>query len=217
VSPVPRLRRYYEGATTSRPRIPGPLWFRSQAPHAPPVFVLAEALPLGVEDAQRAWNRDQPAVPVPAISHVDAKRDLTGSLAIHPMPLPCSKTPAEPPEPRLWRSRRCCPRATHAEGLRTHIISRLTQGFSIRCLRFTSDVAVPRARLASGWRAAPLPGGGRTLWIASKGFRIYIPFSFPGLSLSQGSSTPSLPSAGRRPCWPISAATPIAWRSRTTA
>jgi NAD(P)-dependent dehydrogenase (short-subunit alcohol dehydrogenase family) len=31
-----------------------------------------------------------------------------------------------------------------------------------------------------------LPGGGRTLWIASKGFRIYIPFSFPGFSLSQG-------------------------------
>ncbi len=41
-------------------------------------------------------------------------------------------------------------------------ISRLTQGFSIRCLRFTSDVAAIRARLASGWRAAPLPGGRRT-------------------------------------------------------
>ena len=52
------------------------------------------------------------------------------------------------------------------------IISRLTQGFSIRCLRFTSDVAAAHAGLASGWRAAPLPGGGRTLWIASKGFRL---------------------------------------------
>jgi len=52
-----------------------------------------------------------------------------------------------------------------------YIISRLTQGFSIRCLRFTSDVAISHARLASGWRAAPLPGGGRTLWIAAKGFR----------------------------------------------
>ena len=38
--------------------------------------------------------------------------------------------------------------------------SRLTQGFSIRCLRFTSDVAAAHARLASGWRAAPLPGRG---------------------------------------------------------
>src|SRR5208337_837553 len=50
-------------------------------------------------------------------------------------------------------------------------ISRLTQGFSIRCLRFTSDVAATHARLASGWRAAPLPGGRRTLWTAAKGFR----------------------------------------------
>jgi hypothetical protein len=48
------------------------------------------------------------------------------------------------------------------------IISRLTQGFSIRCLRFKSGVAAAPARLASGWRAAPLPGGGRTLWTASK-------------------------------------------------
>ncbi len=63
------------------------------------------------------------------------------------------------------------PGSTQTEGLSGYIISRLTQGFSIRCLRFTSDVAVARARLASGWRAAPLPGGGRTLWIATKGFR----------------------------------------------
>jgi hypothetical protein len=72
-----------------------------------------------------------------------------------------------------WRSCRCCPRATQAEGLNGYIISRLTQGLSIRCLRFTSDVAASHARLASGWRAAPLPGGGRTLWIASKGFRLH--------------------------------------------
>ena len=68
-----------------------------------------------------------------------------------------------------WRSCWCCPRATQAEGLNGYIISRLTQGLSIRCLRFTSDVAATHARLASGWRATPLPGGGRTLWIASKG------------------------------------------------
>jgi len=61
-----------------------------------------------------------------------------------------------------WRSYRCCPRATQTEGLNGHIISRLTQGFSIRCLRFTSDVAAAHARLASSRRATPLPGGGRT-------------------------------------------------------
>jgi len=72
-----------------------------------------------------------------------------------------------------WRSCRCCPRATQAEGLNGYIISRLTQGLSIRCLRFTSGVTATHARLASGWRAPPLPGGGRTLWIASKGFRLH--------------------------------------------
>ena len=41
----------------------------------------------------------------------------------------------------------------------------------IRCLRFTSGVTTTRARLASGWRAAPLPRGSRTLWNATKGFR----------------------------------------------
>ena len=38
------------------------------------------------------------------------------------------------------------------------------------CLRFTTGVAARHARLASGWRAAPLPGGGRTRWIATRGF-----------------------------------------------
>ena len=55
-SPVPRLHRYYEGATTSRTRVPAPLWFRSQAPRAPPVFVVAEALLMSSEEAHQAWN-----------------------------------------------------------------------------------------------------------------------------------------------------------------
>src|SRR5712672_2873924 len=113
-------------------------------------------------------------------------RDLAGFLAIHPTPLPCSKTPAEPTRPRLWRSCRHRPRPTQTEGLSGYIISRLTQGFSIRCLRFTSDVAVSHARLASGWRAAPLPGGGRTLWIAAKGFRLHYHSPFQDLSCRKG-------------------------------
>src|ERR1700704_1340021 len=113
-------------------------------------------------------------------------RDLAGFLATHPKPLPCSKTPAEPAKPRLWRSCRHRPRPTQTEGLSGYIISRLTQGFSIRCLRFTSDVAVSHARLASGWRAAPLPGGSRTLWIASKGFRLHFHSPFQDLSCRKG-------------------------------
>lgn len=56
---------------------------------------------MNAEDAHQAWNRNQPAVPVPAFIKCGRKRDLTGSLAIRPIPLPCSKTPAEPPGPRL--------------------------------------------------------------------------------------------------------------------
>jgi hypothetical protein len=85
-----------------------------------------------------------------------------------------------------WRSYRCCPRATQTEGLNGHIISRLTQGFSIRCLRFTSDVAAAHARLASSRRATPLPGGGRTLWIASKGFRLHLHSPFQDFSCRKG-------------------------------
>ena len=81
-----------------------------------------------------------------------------------------------------WRSCRCCPRATQTEGLNGYIISRLTQGFSIRCLRFTNGVAAAHARLASGWRAAPLPGGCRTLWTASKGFRLHLHPPFQGFA-----------------------------------
>ena len=63
------------------------------------MFVLAEALLTGVEDAQRGLGQcGQPAVPVPACCARGRERDLTGFLAIRPMPLPCSKTPAEPTE-----------------------------------------------------------------------------------------------------------------------
>ena len=143
-------------------------------PHVPLLCsCIAEALLTGLEEARQAWNTWSAGVPCPACRTRGRVRDLTGFLALRPMPLPCSKTPAEPTKPRLSRSCRHRPRPTQTEGLSLNIISRLTQGFSIRCLRFTSDVAATHARLASGWRAAPLPGGGRTLWIASKGFRLH--------------------------------------------
>jgi hypothetical protein len=40
-------------------------------------------------------------VPLPAVSVRGRERDLSGCLAIHPMPLPCSSTPAEPANPHL--------------------------------------------------------------------------------------------------------------------
>ena len=86
-----------------------------------------------------------------ALLHDPGRADGTSPLAVLSTPPPASK---------------------HRRPQRK-IISRLTQGFSIRCLRFKSSVAATPARLASGWRAAPLPGGGRTLWTAAKSFRPY--------------------------------------------
>ena len=51
-SPVPRCRRYYEGATTSCLCVPAPLFVSVAGPTRPPLFVFAVALsPVGWEQA----------------------------------------------------------------------------------------------------------------------------------------------------------------------
>lgn len=51
----------------------------------------------------------------------------------------------------------------------------LPHRFITCCLRFTTHVAARHARLASGWPASPLPGGSRTRWVATRGFRSWRP------------------------------------------
>ena len=109
--------------------------------------------------------------------------------------------------PRLAGLTDAAPVPTLAEGFSVHMISRLTHGFDTRCLRFKSSVAATHARLASGWRAPPLPGGRRTLWVAKKGFRLH-PSSFPGLTLTQVGPT----RAGSSSSWPTSRPMPGAAR-----
>jgi len=137
------------------------------------------------EDTQahrRARSVVEPALQVRRLSY-GHKRDLSGSLVTRPVPLPCSQTPAEPVILAIAAFPMLPPRPTRRR-LRRSMISRLPQGFSTRCLRFTSGVAVTHARLASGRRAPPLPGGRRSLWVTMKGFRSH-PSSFPGLVLTQ--------------------------------
>ena len=148
MSSVPRRRRYYEGATTSHPasRL---LLVRDRVPRGPPRFVLAEALPGG-------WRSR------PSLGRLVRRRPGSGWRphgrgGISQVPrrsIPClcpapRPRPIRGPSPK--RSHRCCPRAQHGEGFSGHMISRLPQGFSTRCLRFACDVAAARARLASGW------------------------------------------------------------------
>ena len=73
--------------------------FRFRGPRDPPLFVLAlAALPDGwrTHPGQGIWSAGRPFAG--ALSR-GRKRDLTGSQAIHPMPLPRSKTPAGPTIP----------------------------------------------------------------------------------------------------------------------
>ena len=144
------LRRPVRHTRSLMASVPGPT--------APSVFVLATGAPDRAEVPIGPGVFGQPVSPLRRLASGHAQ-DLSGFLAVHPIPLPCSKTPAGPTGPRHSRSLRCCPRIQQAEGSSVFMISRLTQGFSICCLRFTSVVAATHARLASGWRAAPLPGG----------------------------------------------------------
>jgi len=106
--------------------------------------------------------------------------DLSGLQTFHPVPLLCSRTPVESTCPRHWRPRRCCPRSLDNEGFGDDCISGLTRSFGTCCHTLHAWRCRTRARLASGWRAAPLPGGSRTLWTATKGFSSFSrPSSFP--------------------------------------
>src|SRR5436190_8038764 len=100
--------------------------------------------------AARAWAVWSAGGPVPAGVRVDG----VGSHRFPGDPS-CAfallKDPGRVSGPSPKRSHRCCPRAQHGEGFSGHLISRLPQGFSTRCLRFARDVAAARARLASGW------------------------------------------------------------------
>jgi len=173
-SPVPRCRRYYEGATTSRSRISRSLIGSLPGPTRSLLgFVLAAASAPGRSEAPpRARIIVQPAIPIAGALTRGREWDLSGSQAIHPVPLPRSRTPAGPTSPRQWRSRRCCPCSFESKGSSVTTISRLTAGLwhllSTLHERCCHRPCKTRFRPA-GW---PLPGGRRTLWTAMKGFRV---------------------------------------------
>jgi hypothetical protein len=133
--------------------LPVAYWVRSRVPRDPSLrFVLAVAGAPGRPEAPpRARIVGQPAIPFSRRLARGHEWDLSGSQAIHPVPLPRSTTPAGPTSPRQWRSRRCCPCEYEHKGSSVTSISRLDpRGFGTCCLRFTSDVAIAHARLASG-------------------------------------------------------------------
>ena len=153
-SPVPRLQRYYEGATTSRIRVPGRLCFRCRAPCRPLVcFVSRRGAPGGPEGARQAREFGQPVSQPRCLRRHGRIRDLIGSQAIRSVPLPRLPTPAGSVRPRLGGRPDTAPahRATKAPAYDDFvaIIPRLQYPLptlhECRCLT--------HARLASGWLA----------------------------------------------------------------
>src|SRR6266567_3892456 len=68
----PHSRQYYEGATTSHPRIHGHLLVRFRCPRDPPAFVLACGAPGSSGGLSRARAFVPPAAPSSGSLHVDA-------------------------------------------------------------------------------------------------------------------------------------------------
>jgi len=116
------------------------------------------------------------------------ERDLPGSQAIHPVPLPRSATPAEPTIPRLVNGL-----VDAAPALPTAKASAVDEfrGSITRLWHLLPTLhewcchhpCKARFRLAG----SPLPGGSRTLWIATKGFRSQSHPPFLDLSWRKGS------------------------------
>ena len=103
------------------------------------------------------------------------EQDLPGSLATHPVTLRRLTTPDDPL--RLANSGASGAAPPHLK-MKASSIDRfrgLPRRFITCCLRFTTRVAARHARLASGWPASPLPGGNRTRWVATRGFRSWYP------------------------------------------
>jgi hypothetical protein len=168
-SPVPRSRQYYEGATTSHPRIHGRLLVRFHCPRVPPCsYPPQRSRKLGGPlPGQGSWSAGAPNLP--GSSYVDAN----GISQVFRRSFPCL---CSVPGPRS--NRRALATDGHvdaAPAMRTAKASALADFGANPQLRhslpYASRVTLPhtckaRFRLA-GW---PLPGGIRTLWTATKGF-----------------------------------------------
>ena len=121
--------------------------------------------------------------PIAGLLSRGRERDLPGSQAIHPVPLPRSTTPAEPTIPRLFVGLiDAAPASRTAKASACQLfrgsITRLQHLLPTLQEWCCHHPCKARFRLAG----LPLPGGSRTLWIALKGFRSH--FHSPFLDFS---------------------------------
>ena len=168
------------------PASPGRLLVRSRAPRAPP-RVRARRCRRSQTAGGAATGQDHWSAGDPHCRRLARGRewDLSGSQAIHPVPMPRSRTPAGPTNPHHGGLVDAAPAPFENRGSSVTTISRLTAGLwhllSTLHERCCHHPCKTRFRLAG----SPLPGGRRTLWIAMKGFRFYISSPFPGFILTR--------------------------------
>jgi hypothetical protein len=109
--------------------------------------------------------------PIAGLLSRGRERDLPGFQAIHPVPLPRSRTPAESTIPRLLTVPSMLPPLVRQRRLQriNHIgaIARLQHLLPTLQEWCCHHPCKARFRPAG----SPLPGGSRTLWITTKGFR----------------------------------------------
>ena len=159
--------------------------FRFRGPRYPPRFV-SRSLRL----RSRRVRGDLPdrgqcstGDPIAGLLSRGRERDLPGFQAVHPVPLPRSRTPAESTIPRLFVGLvDAAPASRTAKASACQLfrgsITRLQHLLPTLQEWCCHHPCKARFRLAG----LPLPGGSRTLWIALKGFRSH--FHSPFLDLS---------------------------------
>ena len=121
--------------------------------------------------------------PIAGLLSRGRERDLPGFQAVHPVPLPRSRTPAESTIPRLFVGLvDAAPASRTAKASACQLfrgsITRLQHLLPTLQEWCCHHPCKARFRLAG----LPLPGGSRTLWIALKGFRSH--FHSPFLDFS---------------------------------
>src|ERR1700681_3830574 len=128
--------------------------------------------------------------PIAGLLSRGRERDLPGSQAIHPVPLPRSTTPAESTIPRLLLVSSMLPPLRRQRRLQRHGYIGAIAGLQhlLPTLQEWCCHHPCKARFRPA--GSPLPGGSRTLWIATKGFRSHSRPPFLDLSWRKGRCPP---------------------------
>jgi len=152
-SPVPRSQRYYEGATTSHPRISGRLLVSLPPPTRSLLLRARSRAPARVEVLLPAKGL---LVPAPLISGAHSWTRM-GSLRSPGDPSRASAPLLDPGRTDVsspsW-PHRCCPRFAHNEGFGNCYFGAHSRSFGTRCPTLRVSCCHSRARLASGWLAS---------------------------------------------------------------